>query len=61
MIPILQKYRDNALHEEFLPEIIEIYKSVFDMLFETYVQKDYWSLSGEYSWQKVRQQVIIEK
>lgn len=64
MVPVRQKYRDNALHEELLPEIIEIYKSVFDMVFETYAQKDSWSLSsithGEYSWQKARQKVTIE-
>lgn len=34
------------------------------MVFETYTQKDSWSLSsithGEYSWQKARQKVTIE-
>ena len=41
MIPIRQKYRSNALHEELSPEIIASCKSVFDaVVFETYAQKD---------------------
>lgn len=64
MVSIRQKYRDNALHEELSPETIKNYKSVFDMVFETYAQKDSWSLSsithGEYAWQKARQKVTAE-
>ncbi len=41
MVPIRQKYRSNALHEELSPEIIASCKSVFDVVvFETYAQKD---------------------
>ncbi len=64
MVPIRQRYRNNALHEELPPEIIENYKAVFDMVFETYAQKDSWSLSsithGEYAWQEARRKVTAE-
>lgn len=64
MVSIRQRYRDKALHEELSPETIKNYKSVFDMVFETYAQKDSWSLSsithGEYAWQKARQKVTAE-
>lgn len=43
MVSIRQKYRDNVLHEELSPETIKNYKSVFDMVFETYAQKDSWT------------------
>lgn len=65
MVSIRQKYRNNALHEELSPEIIESYKSVFDRVFDTYAQKDSWSLSsithGEYAWQEARRKVTAEK
>lgn len=65
MVSIRQKYRNNALHEELSSEIVEKYKSVFDMVFETYAKKDSWSLSsithGEYAWQKARRKVTVEK
>ena len=53
------------MHEELSPEIIESYKSVFDRVFDTYAQKDSWSLSsithGEYAWQEARRKVTAEK
>lgn len=61
MVCIRQKYQNNTLNEELSPAIIQDYKSMFDFVFETYAQKDSWSLSsithGEYAWLKARQQI----
>lgn len=65
MVSIRQKYKNNVLHEELPSETIENYKAVFNMVFETYAQKDSWSLSsithGEYAWQEARRKVTAEK
>lgn len=65
MVSIRWRYRDNLLEAELSPEIIENYKSVFDMVFATYAHKDSWSLSsithGEYAWQKARLKITPER
>ena len=54
MVEIRRMYKEKDFTEKLSEESIEKYKSVFDMVFATYVQKDSWSLScithGEYSW-----------
>jgi len=58
MVEIRRMYKDGCLTEKLPQTYIEKYKSVFDMVFSTYAQKDSWSLSsithGEYSWGQAR-------
>lgn len=58
MVEIRRMYKDECLTEKLTQASIEKYKSVFDMVFATYAQKDSWSLSsithGEYCWEKAR-------
>ena len=54
MVEIRRMYKEKDFTEKLSEESIEKYKSVFDMVFATYAQKDSWSLScithGDYSW-----------
>ncbi len=65
MVSIRQRYRNNTLHEKLSSDIIEKYKNVFDVVFETYAQKDSWSLScithGEYAWQEARGKITSDR
>ncbi len=64
MVPIRQKYRYDALHQDLSIQEKEHYKDVFDIVFQIYAVKDSWSLSnithGEYAWQEARGRVTTE-
>ena len=65
MVEIRRMYKNGCLTEKLPQTYIEKYKSVFDMVFSTYAQKDSWSLSsithGEYAWQEARRKITSEK